>query len=67
MTPAGVPVQRLTARQQRNETVFSALLAAADRLRNVAGACRGIPNKEIARFTGQINSLADKWSTWTKK
>ena len=66
-TPAGVPVQRLTARQQRNETVFSALLAAADRLRGVAGACRGIPNKEIARFTGQINSLADKWSTWTKK
>ena len=66
-TPAGVPVQRLTARQQRNETVFSALLAAADKLRGVAGACRGIPNKEIARFTGQINSLADKWSTWTKK
>ena len=26
-----------------------------------------IPNKELARFTGQINSLAEKWQKWTKK
>jgi len=65
--PEGVPVLRLSARQQRNNTVYSALLDAADKLSRVARACRGIPNKEIARFTGQINSLADKWSSWTKK
>ena len=65
--PEGVPVEKLTAKQQRNATVFGALLDAVDKLLRVAQSCRGIPNKEIARFTGQVNSLADKWSGWLKK
>lgn len=65
--PEGVPVERLTAKQQRNATVFTALLEAVEKLMRIARACRGIPNKELARFTGQVNSLADKWSGWTKK
>ena len=60
--PEGVPVSRLTPKQRRNLTVFENLIAAVERLLKVARAVRGLPNKELAKFTGQINSLADKWS-----
>jgi metallo-beta-lactamase family protein len=63
----GIPVVRATAKQARNNAVFDSLVAACERLLGIARACKGIPNKEISRFAGQINSLADKWSTWTKK
>ena len=62
--PEGVPVSRMSARQQRNLTVFENLLSAVERLLLVAKACRNIPNKELAKFTGQINALAEKWSGW---
>ncbi|MCC8156058.1 MAG: MBL fold metallo-hydrolase [Oscillospiraceae bacterium] len=64
--PEGVPVARQTAKQQRNSAVFASLLAACERLSRVASGCQNIPNKELAKFTGQINSLADKWSGWSK-
>ena len=66
-TPDGVPVVRAKAKQARKNDVFSALEAAGERLMLVIRGCRDIPNKEIARFTGQLNSLADKWSSWSKK
>ena len=62
--PEGVPVARLSPKQRRSLTVFENLLAAVERLMRIARACRGIPNKELAKFTGQINSLADKWAHW---
>ena len=65
--PAGIPIIRKTAKQQRNQSVFDALIAACERLIKIARACKEIPNKEISRFTGQINSLADKWSSWAGK
>ena len=65
-TPAGIPVVKKTAKQARNQSVFDNLLAACKRLTDIARACKEIPNKEIGKFAGQINSLADKWSTWTK-
>ncbi len=65
--PEGVPAVKRTARQTRNQTVFDTLVAACERLLSVAKGCREIPNKEIAKFTGQINSLADKWSGWANK
>ncbi len=63
----GVPVVKKISRQARNDGVFAALLAACQRLTDLARSCREIPNREITRFTGQINSLADKWSGWGKK
>lgn len=65
--PAGIPVVKKSPKQQRNMAVFDGLIAACERLLSIARACRDIPNKEISRFAGQINSLADKWSSWTKK
>ncbi len=62
--PEGVPVVRAKAKQARNQDAFDALLAAGERLLEVIRGCRGIPNKELGRFAGQIQSLADKWSSW---
>lgn len=66
-TPAGIPVVKKTAKQARNASVFDGLIAACKRLTELAYGCREIPNKEIGKFTGQVNSLVDKWSGWAKK
>ena len=63
----GVPVVKKTTKQARNQSVFDALIAACKRLTDVAHACKEIPNKELSKFTGQINSLTDKWSGWARK
>ena len=65
--PAGIPVVKKTSKQARNDSVFDTLIAACERLTKIARACKEIPNKEISKFAGQINSLADKWSSWAKK
>ena len=65
--PEGVPVAKKTAKTERAEAAYAALVAAGERLQKLIAACRSIPNKELARFTGQINSLADKWQKWAKK
>ncbi|MCQ2525017.1 MAG: MBL fold metallo-hydrolase [Lachnospiraceae bacterium] len=40
---------------------FARLVAAGQRLLQVIHKNEGHPNKELAKFTSQINSLADKW------
>ncbi len=65
--PEGIPVSRKTAKQTRNLAVLDTLIAACERLLAVARSCKSIPNKEISKFAGQVNSLADKWSSWVKK
>ena len=65
--PAGVPVVKRSAKQRRSNAVFDTLIAACERLIKIARACRDIPNKEISKFAGQINSLADKWSSWANR
>lgn len=42
--------------------VFGRLVAAGQRLLNVIKRCEGRPNKELAKFADQINSLCDKWN-----
>ena len=66
-TPEGIPVAKKSAKTERANAAYAALLAAGERLQKIIAACRAIPNKELARFTGQVNSLADKWQKWTKQ
>ena len=66
-TPEGVYVEKKRPKTERAAAAYAALQAALERLGKVVAACRSIPNKELARFTGQINSLADKWQKWAKK
>ena len=44
-----------------SSNVFARLLAAGQRLLSVIQKNEGIPNKDLAKFADQINSLADKW------
>lgn len=46
---------------QRAVEVFDRLLAAGQRLLTVISHNKGGANKDLARFTDQINSLCDKW------
>lgn len=54
---------RITASKKAHaaNTVFERLLAAGQRLIGVIKKCEGHPNKELAKFADQINSLCDKW------
>jgi metallo-beta-lactamase family protein len=44
-----------------SNTVFDRLVAAGARLATVIQKCRGMANKDLAKFADQITALADKW------
>ena len=41
--------------------LFEKLLAAGERLLAVIRGCEGMSNKDVGKFTDQINHLCDKW------
>ena len=61
--PAPVKVEKAAkqAVASRPRTVFDRLLAAGQRLLTVIRRNEGGANKDLAKFTDQINSLCDKW------
>ncbi len=63
----GVPVAKKAPKDARAKSAMDNLLTAAYALVDVAKACRGIPNKELAKFAGEIRSLTSKWESWIKK
>lgn len=54
-------VRRTDGGNTRENAVFGRLFAAGQRLLRVIEQCRGRANKDLAKFTGQIESLCDKW------
>ena len=42
-------------------TVFDRLVMTGERLAAVIKKCRGMANKDLAKFADQINALCDKW------
>ena len=54
-----VPVKKKAKSVVSN--VYARLLAAAQRLLNMVRGIDGMPNKDMAKFADQINSLCDKW------
>ena len=56
-----VTITKKSAETIRNETVFSKLVAAGRRLTSVIQKNKGCANKDLAKFTSQIESLCDKW------
>ena len=58
---AGVPIRKDGYVAERAATVFTRLLNAGKRLMAVIQRNEGLPNKELARFASQIDSLCDKW------
>ena len=58
----GIPVKRPASKAaSRATTVYDRLVAAGQRLMTVIRHNEGGANKDLAKFTGQINSLWDKW------
>ena len=63
--PAGIPITKKTGetpQAQRKRALFEKLLAAGERLLGVIRACEGMSNKDVGKFTDQINHLCDKWT-----
>ena len=62
--PEGVPVTKKSAetpQAQRKRLLFEKLLAAGERLLRVIRANEGLSNKDVGKFTDQINRLCEKW------
>ena len=57
----GVPLRRETERQKENRTIFELLVAAGERLMRVIRKNRECANKDIKKFTADVNALCDKW------
>ncbi len=58
----GVPIRKKQIEaQQRSNTAFGRLVSAAKQLLAIAEQCRGMANKELAKFESQIRQLCDKW------
>ncbi|MBS6193978.1 MAG: MBL fold metallo-hydrolase [Clostridiales bacterium] len=57
----GVEIRQQTAKQVKASGVYQRLLAAGQRLLTVIRHNEGGANKDLAKFTSQINNLCDKW------
>lgn len=49
------------AKARTGSAVFDRLVIAGERLMTVIRKCKGMANKDLAKFADQINSLCDKW------
>ena len=58
-----VRATRLTDGHRRANAAFERLTQAGKRLAAIIAASRGLSNKELARFTDQINALCEKYRT----
>lgn len=60
----GIRIVKKTAESPataRKNNLYDKLVAAGQRLVAVIVRCKGMSNKDVIRFTDQINSLCDKW------
>ena len=63
----GIPIEkkpggRVGATDERAAKVFARLIASCEKLLRVAQGCKGMANKELARFADQVDALCDKWT-----
>ena len=56
-----VRLEKRSAKKRRNDSVYERLVNAGKRLLRIIEKCRGMSNKDLAKFENQINQLADKW------
>lgn len=57
----GIPIKKETARQKENQSIFALLVAAGERLMGVIRRNKECANKDIKKFTAEVNALCDKW------
>ena len=61
-----VKLTKVSEGRRRANLVFDRLIAACQRLKTVAELSRNLTNKELAKFTDQINDLCDKYARKSK-
>lgn len=61
-----VKLTKVSEGRRRADMAFGRLMAACQRLKAVAELSRGLANKELEKFTGQVNELCDKYAEKTK-
>ena len=61
-----VKLTKVSEGRRRANLVFDRLMAACQRLKIVAELSRNLTNKELAKFTDQINDLCDKYARKSK-
>ncbi|MEG1361357.1 MAG: MBL fold metallo-hydrolase [Lachnospiraceae bacterium] len=59
--PIGIPVPDKSPVSKRSTDAFARLLAAGQRLLAVINRNKAYTNKDLARFTDQVNNLSDRW------
>lgn len=57
-----VKVTKVSDGRRRANVIFEKLLGAGKRLLRIIEASKGLSNKELAKFTDQVNALCDKYS-----
>ena len=57
-----VKITKQSDGRRRANTIYEKLLAAGKRLLHIIEQSKGLTNKELAKFTDQINALCDKYS-----
>ncbi len=61
VTASPIPYRKETARQKENRTIFELLVAAGERLVGIIQKNKESSNKDIKKFTSDVNNLCDKW------
>ena len=61
-----VKLTKVSEGRRRANLAFDRLMAACQRLKTVAELSRDLTNKELAKFTDQINNLCDKYARKSK-
>ena len=58
---AGIPIPAKSAPAKKASGVFARLLAAGERLMRIIQKNRDCANKDIKKFTAEVNALCEKW------
>lgn len=56
----GIPVEKKVVKKDKAQLAYERVIASAERLLNTVKSCKGRPNKDLARYASQIDSLRDK-------
>lgn len=62
-----VKLTKVSQGRRRANIAYERLMSACNRLKTVIELSRGLTNKELAKFTDQINDLCDKYARKTNK
>ena len=56
----GIPIEKKVVKKDKAQLAYERVIAAAERLLATVKSCKGRPNKDLARYASQIDSLRDR-------